>query len=109
MANTKLDVGFAQGYAAACSALIFLHDQPGMAKDVLREHFKGIYDLKKYQIDEFDANILRPILKEIQIDHRKHMKKVTELANAAPFRDEIQGGESEDDLKQGEYEYHQRC
>lgn len=73
------DEQFAQGYAAACAALISLHDQPGMAKDVLREQFKGPRDIKKYDIDEYDANILLPILKEIEADRNRHRKKVKEI------------------------------
>lgn len=69
-----MDEGFAQGYAAACAALIRFFDQPSMARDILGEHFNGERDIKKYDIDDYDATLIRPVLKEID-DRRKSEKQ----------------------------------
>jgi len=52
-------MAFEQGILMAASALVSLHDQPGMAADIVSEF--GLHEADCSQLDEYDKRNLRKI------------------------------------------------
>jgi hypothetical protein len=52
---------FKFGYTLACCTLVHMHDQPGMAKDVLKDIGLTRADTKAMNLTDFDAKLLRKI------------------------------------------------
>lgn len=55
------DKAFKFGYTLACCTLTNLHDQPGMAHDVLKDLGLTRQDVKAMDLSEYDAKALRKI------------------------------------------------
>ncbi len=52
------DLAFRQGYYLAVATLVRMHDQPGMAAELLRAFGK----INFHGIDEFDLEVLKPVV-----------------------------------------------
>ena len=64
---TAPDPGFEEfdrGYVIACCNLVNLHDQPGMAWDVLSQLGVSRADVKRMDLSEYDMKALRVIEKD---------------------------------------------
>jgi hypothetical protein len=57
-------LAFKTGYLIACCNVVNLHDQPGIAYDVLAEAGITTADVKAMDLSEYDAKALRIIRKE---------------------------------------------
>jgi hypothetical protein len=58
------DLAFKTGYLLACCNLVNLHDEPGLACDVLAEAGIKQADVKEMDLCDFDAKALKIIRKE---------------------------------------------
>lgn len=59
--DDEADKAFKFGYTLACCTLVHMHDQPGMAKDVLKDIGLTRADAKAMNLTDFDAKLLRKI------------------------------------------------
>ena len=57
---------FSIGYACACANMMRDHDQPTMVEDCFGANFMDIETMKAIGVDEFDIEVLKPIVKEIE-------------------------------------------
>jgi hypothetical protein len=57
-------LSFKTGYMLACCNLVNLHDEPGLAYDVLAEAGITRADVKAMELCDYDAKALRKIRKE---------------------------------------------
>lgn len=62
--NDALKEAFQHGYVAACSNLVHLHDEPGMAADVFRELGIGQVELDGMDLCEYDQEAFAKISRE---------------------------------------------
>jgi len=63
---TKWDKAFVQGYICACSTLIQKHGISTEVEDCLKGVDINIETLKAHDVDEYDLNVIRPVIKEIE-------------------------------------------
>jgi hypothetical protein len=65
---------FAQGVALACAELVRNHDQPMMAYEILVPCGLGtLTSLKNARVDEYDAKVLRQVIKSER--PRRHFRR----------------------------------
>lgn len=83
MANNDFNVG----YVLACANLVNLHDQPGMAADVMAQAGISWAEVKRMGLSEYDMRALRLIRQE------KASEPFTDAGHAALAAQEKTDGE----------------
>lgn len=77
---------FQHGYVIACANLVNLHDQPGMAADMLRELGVSWDDVRGADLSKYDMAALCKIKIEsgpgVFVDNRRQRRKAGRLALA---------------------------
>lgn len=63
---TDLQKGFYQGFACACAITLKNHGEDTIVEDTFKCNFMTIEAMKKADVDDFDIEILAPIVREIQ-------------------------------------------
>lgn len=56
---------FVCGYVAACADMLSMHHNDTEVRDCLENIFKSTKDLKEKGVDDYDIELLKPIIKEI--------------------------------------------
>lgn len=56
---------FVCGYVAACTDMLSIHHNNTEVRDCLEIVFKSVKDLKEKGVEEYDIEILKPIIREI--------------------------------------------
>ena len=64
--KSKWALGFDQGYMCALATMQREHDQPTMVEDALKGNFLTVKEMRSRGIDEFDIDVLEPIVKEVE-------------------------------------------
>jgi hypothetical protein len=57
---------FSHGYFCACATMLRQHGESSIVEDCVRENFMDIETMRKIGVDEFDIEVLEPIVKEIE-------------------------------------------
>ena len=70
---TEEKKAFFRGFTCACACALREHGCNAIIEDVYQNNFLTVAELKKYDVDEFDISLLRPIIKEI---NRKKKNKI---------------------------------
>jgi hypothetical protein len=69
MSKTKINLWqktFSIGYACACATMIRQHGINTEVEDCFRENFMDVETMRSIGVDEFDIEVLEPIVKEIE-------------------------------------------
>jgi len=69
MAKKKINLWqktFSIGYACACATMIRQHGITTEVEDCFRENFMDVETMRSIGVDEFDIEVLEPIVKEIE-------------------------------------------
>lgn len=77
---TELQKGFYQGFACACAITLKNHGENTIVKDTFMCNFMSVATMKKAGVDDFDIELLTPIVKEIE-------RKQKGLIKTAPATD----------------------
>jgi len=59
------DKGFSQGFAAACAITLKNHGCDTIVEDTFICNFMNVAEMKRRGVSEYDIEILKPIVKEI--------------------------------------------
>lgn len=62
---TAKNKAFTQGYVCACAVMIKDHGNYTEVEDALKGIYRSVDDLMRYEIDEYDMEVLMPCFKEI--------------------------------------------
>lgn len=57
---------FSQGYACACAVMLKGHGQDTAVEDTFRANFMSVDTMKKLGVDQYDIDILSPVVKECE-------------------------------------------
>jgi hypothetical protein len=68
------ECAFGHGYLIATANIVHLHDQPGIAEDVLREGGVKRADMETLGLTEYDLKPLRAMFREIERKQRRAQK-----------------------------------
>lgn len=60
------DKDFSKGYACACAVLMRLHRESTLVEHMLKENFMSIRQMRSAGVDEYDIDLLKPVVKEIE-------------------------------------------
>lgn len=63
---SKVDKAWCQGFAAACAITLTNHGCDTIVEDTLRCNFMDEAAMRRRGVDEYDIEILKPIIKEIK-------------------------------------------
>ncbi len=63
---SKWDLGFSAGFAAACAITQMNHGCDTIVEDTLRCNFMDEAEMRRRGVDDYDIEILKPIIKEIK-------------------------------------------
>lgn len=63
---SKWDKGFSAGFAAACAIILSQHGEDSIVEDCFKCNFMDEATMRRHGVDEFDIQILKPIIKEIK-------------------------------------------
>lgn len=69
MAKKKINMWqktFSIGYACACAVMIRQHGNSTEVEDCFKENFMDIETMKAIGVDDYDIEILEPVVKEIE-------------------------------------------
>ena len=63
---TVRNKAFIQGYICACATMMQEHGNETEVEDCLRGNFISLDDLRKHEVDEYDIEVIMPIINEIE-------------------------------------------
>ena len=63
---TEWHKGFSAGFAAACAITLRNHGEDSIVEDTFRCNFMDEAKMRRHGVDEFDIEILKPVIKEIK-------------------------------------------
>lgn len=79
------DRGFAQGLAVACSIFVRGHgEHPAVTEALIACNLDTRQKLKRFGVDDYDLNILRPVLAEIRRSKESLKARLTRPATPTP-------------------------
>lgn len=73
---SEWDKGAMQGYMAALSGIIAGHGIDTTIEEAYECNYCTIAELRRYGVDEYDINLLRPVVKAVK-DKRKTQERIT--------------------------------
>ena len=68
---------FSIGYACACATMIRQHSNTTEVEDCFRENFMSVKTMREIGVDEYDIEVLEPLVKEIE--RKRALKENPEL------------------------------
>jgi hypothetical protein len=81
-AKTIKNDEFTQGFACACATMLHAHGESTMVRDCYICNFRTVEQLRRAGVDDYDIQILKPIIKEIQERRARRLKEpASKVAN----------------------------